>query len=319
MKYSFAGIGMVMVGLFAFVIIMIFQFITINNESDYYSLKEAMEASMYESIDIGYFADTGKIKIIQDKFVANFTRRFVSNTIGNSNGYVLEFYDIMEYPPKATVVVKNSTSSLSLSNEDFKVVNNLTGILETREYPMQDDVCEDGYKLSLDETDTIDYYSSLPLKKAKDYVNAYYVMNTSTVLNNISDVKNVYISDIEFVGFLESGRTLNSADLNVNQSNYYHYYYNNSNGWAEVNNNISNSVASCNNDFLSFSAKTINIDGSLDLDIGINKVNNDTRILNNKPIFLNVSFISVDPNFSECTAIAHYKLTWKYSYCEKIS
>lgn len=130
MKYSFAGFGMLMFGLGAFAVVMAFQYITINNEGDYYSIKEAMEASMIESVDIPYFRLNGEIKIVEEKFVENFTRRFVKNTIGNSTGYVIEFYDIMEKPPKASVIVKNSSSSMAISEDDFTVVNELSGILE---------------------------------------------------------------------------------------------------------------------------------------------------------------------------------------------
>ena len=89
MRYSFAAVGMLVFGLFCFAIVWVFQMVTINNEGDYYSLKEAMEASMYESIDWIYYSTSidaetgnpGKIKIIEEKFVSNFTRRFVKNTI----------------------------------------------------------------------------------------------------------------------------------------------------------------------------------------------------------------------------------------------
>ncbi len=136
MRYSFASFGMILVGLIAFVIVITFQRVTINNEGDYYSLKEAMEASLFESIDIPYYRDAesgGTIKIVEEKFIENFTRRFIKNTVGNSNGYVLEFYDIMESPPKASVIIKNKTESMTFSDEDFDVVNKLTGILVSKD------------------------------------------------------------------------------------------------------------------------------------------------------------------------------------------
>lgn len=136
MRYSFASFGMILVGLIAFVIVITFQRVTINNEGDYYSLKEAMEASLFESIDIPYYRDAetgGTIKIVEEKFIENFTRRFVKNTVGNSNGYVLEFYDIMESPPKASVIIRNKTESMTFSDEDFDVVNKLTGILVSKD------------------------------------------------------------------------------------------------------------------------------------------------------------------------------------------
>jgi hypothetical protein len=55
MKYSFMGLGLIMCGLFGLIFIVMFQSITVNNESEYYVLKEAMEASMLESVDFACY------------------------------------------------------------------------------------------------------------------------------------------------------------------------------------------------------------------------------------------------------------------------
>ena len=41
MKWSFAAAGLIMMGLFGFIIIIMFNEITVSNEQDYYTLKEA--------------------------------------------------------------------------------------------------------------------------------------------------------------------------------------------------------------------------------------------------------------------------------------
>ena len=68
------------------------------------------------------------------KFVENFTRRFVTSVSGDVNQYKIEFYDIIESPPKASVVIKGKTKSYNLLAEDgsdsFDIVNSLDGILE---------------------------------------------------------------------------------------------------------------------------------------------------------------------------------------------
>lgn len=152
MKYSYAILGMVLFGMFGLVFIVMFESITINNESEYYVLKEAMEAAMLESVDIACYMlpeinslDSGgtpfnkngcggKIKISEQRFVENFTKRFGASINGDVRNYTLDFYDIMESPPKATVVVKGKTQTYKLSISDtdseFDIVNNLTGILE---------------------------------------------------------------------------------------------------------------------------------------------------------------------------------------------
>ena len=106
-----------MFGLFGLVFIVMFESITINNESGYYVLKEAMEAAMLESVDLacyrigdenGFYdfdgdgmpdsdingdgninendknaCDGNDLKIVEQKFVENFTRRFAASITGD--------------------------------------------------------------------------------------------------------------------------------------------------------------------------------------------------------------------------------------------
>lgn len=132
MKYTFWGFGLIMAGLFGLFFIVMFENVTINNESEYYVLRESVEAAMYESIDIAYYRNYGEIKIIEEKFVANCTRRFYNSISGSGSGYTLEFYDIMEKPPKVTVVATSTTNSYEfVENKDgFDIVNDLSAILE---------------------------------------------------------------------------------------------------------------------------------------------------------------------------------------------
>lgn len=159
MKYSILGICLIMFGAFGLVFIVMFQSIAINNESEYYVLKEAMEAAMLESVDLACYRigdEDGSIdtdgdgvddfgacgeddlKIVEQKFVENFTRRFAASISGDVTDYNLEFYDIIESPPKATVVIKGKTQEYSFtfgemdSFDSFTVVNNLSGILELK-------------------------------------------------------------------------------------------------------------------------------------------------------------------------------------------
>lgn len=139
MKYAYLSLGMILVGMFGLVFIVMFEDVTVNNESEYYVLKEAMEASMLESVDyacyrIGDGCGNHDIKILEQKFVENFTRRFAASINGNVSEYEIQFYDIMEMPPKATVVIRGRTQSYILSTDSgsssFDLTNNLSGILE---------------------------------------------------------------------------------------------------------------------------------------------------------------------------------------------
>jgi len=134
MKWSFAGVWLVTLGLVGFAILMLFQNITTKNEEDYYLLKEVTEAAMIDSVDVAYYRDTGNVKIVKQKFIENFIRRFAEVASYNSYGYDLELYDIMEVPPKVSVIVRTQSSTINVSGdaEEFDIVNRLDAILETR-------------------------------------------------------------------------------------------------------------------------------------------------------------------------------------------
>lgn len=142
MKYTFYGFGLIMAGLFGMFFIVMFQDITINNESEYYVLKEAMEAAMLESVDWACYrmgeefggCEYDEVKISEQKFVENFTRRYAASASGSVTSYKIDFYDIIEKPAKATVVIKGKTQRFGiLSDEEdvtFDITNDLSGILE---------------------------------------------------------------------------------------------------------------------------------------------------------------------------------------------
>lgn len=148
MKYSYLGLGIIMAGLFGIVFIVMFQSITVNNEAEYYVLKEAMEAAMLESIDLACFRNAevegcdGNVKISEQKFVENFTRRFAASISGDVQEYEIQFYDIIESPPKVSVVINGLTDEYKLvSGNDgsgFSITNSLSGILEHKKLKKDD-------------------------------------------------------------------------------------------------------------------------------------------------------------------------------------
>lgn len=140
MKWSFASIGLIIIGIFGFIIITMFNEITVSNEQDYYTLKEAAEAAMIESVDVAYYRLTGEIKIVQEKFVENFTRRFTEvSTFGEGN-YDIIFNQISESPPKVSIQIIDSTESYNIYNTfnssievdatQLDIVNKLSAILD---------------------------------------------------------------------------------------------------------------------------------------------------------------------------------------------
>lgn len=138
MKWSFASVGVIVMGLFGLLIIILFSEITVSNEQDYYTLKDAAEAAMIESIDIAYYRLTGEIKMSQEKFVENFTRRFTETSTFGQGNYSIEFYQISEYPAKVSLRIVDSTQSYNIYNTysvdidatQINVVNELSAILD---------------------------------------------------------------------------------------------------------------------------------------------------------------------------------------------
>lgn len=131
MKESFWAYGLIIVGIFVFVVLSISQGYTTTNEENYYLVKEAMQASMLESVDFGVYRQTGDFRIIKEKFIENFTRRFSQSVRGNKD-YKIEFYEIYENPPKATVKITTDTGEYTVDGEayNFNVVTTLSGIVE---------------------------------------------------------------------------------------------------------------------------------------------------------------------------------------------
>lgn len=132
MKWSMASVGMIVLGIIGVMVIALFQQLTTSNESDYYLLKEITEASMIESIDLKYYRETGDLRIVKEKFVENFTRRYSESTLFIGTKYTISFFDIMEVPPKVTIMINTGIENYRIYNDtsDYNVTNNLTGILE---------------------------------------------------------------------------------------------------------------------------------------------------------------------------------------------
>lgn len=138
MKESMWGYWIVILGISIFALMMLLQNYTTTSEQDYYLMKEVMEASMYDAVDYGYYRETGKLTMNTEKFVENFIRRFADSVNINKN-YKLDFYQIYEEPPAASVKITTRTndtnfgdSNKSVSEEE--IVNRLTGILYTNTF-----------------------------------------------------------------------------------------------------------------------------------------------------------------------------------------
>ena len=126
MQSSVWGYLFLVLGLLGIVLINLFGNITVSNEDMYYILKEVTEASMIDAVDyqayrvgVGYDGVTedsdpdsmhcisgipGTVRIVKEKFVESFVRRFAESTTGNRE-YKISIDDIDECPPKVSITI----------------------------------------------------------------------------------------------------------------------------------------------------------------------------------------------------------------------
>lgn len=131
MKEVYWGYWLIVLGVFITVVMMLISNVTTSDTQDYYLIKEVTEASMFDAIDLATYRENGELKMNQEKFVESFLRRFSEN-VTLTKTYTIEFYDIIEVPPKVSVQVKSESNSFVIAgdSESFDVVNKVDAILE---------------------------------------------------------------------------------------------------------------------------------------------------------------------------------------------
>ncbi len=132
MKESIWGYAIISLGILAIGIIWFFANVTNTDQHNYNLLKETVEASMLDAVDLAAYRKDGTVRIEEEKFVENFLRRFAESA-ELSNTYVIEIYDINEVPPKVSLRVSSSKSTTATGEiVDFDIINNIDAILETK-------------------------------------------------------------------------------------------------------------------------------------------------------------------------------------------
>ena len=235
MKWSFASVGLVAAGLVGVVIILLFQNLTVKNEEDYYLLKEILEASMIDSIDLAYYRDTGELKIVQEKLVENFTRRFAeSSSILNTQNYSLEFFNIMEEPPKASVRITTDIGEYTifgnqLEPQSYNVKNSLDGIIEIDELPKDIKKNDECYVTIL--------YSSVPYVQI---TSTEYRLNNGAgaIIKKPNKPGNWAPIDIRYKGIV-----MNEDDLKEYRENKEDWYVYQETGWEAVDPELSEYIS----------------------------------------------------------------------------
>ena len=131
MKEVYWGYWLIVLGVFITIVMMLISNLTTSETQDYYLVKEITQASMLDAVDLAYYRNEGKLRINEQKFMETFIRRFSEN-VSLTKEYTIEFYGIMQEPPKVSVKVSSKTSTFNIAGgaEEFDVVNKLDAILE---------------------------------------------------------------------------------------------------------------------------------------------------------------------------------------------
>ena len=130
MSQSYWGYWLILLGIFVIVIMLLISNVTTTNTQDYYLIKEVTEASLVDSVDLGYYRQSGELRINKERFVEDFVRRFAENVALSE--YQVDFYGLYEAPPKVSVKVttKSATYNIAASDTTFDITNKLDAILE---------------------------------------------------------------------------------------------------------------------------------------------------------------------------------------------
>jgi len=131
MKESMWGYLIVVLGVIGIAVILIFQDVTTTNDQNFFLLREVTEAAMIDSIDLTHFRITGRVAIDQERFVEIFLRRFAESATFMRT-YRIDFFDIVEEPPKVSIQIGSRSNVFTLTGETFDIINRMDAILESQ-------------------------------------------------------------------------------------------------------------------------------------------------------------------------------------------
>lgn len=132
MKESLWGYLILLLGVIVTTVMLLVSRVTTHAEEDYYLAREIMQSAMLDAVDYGAYRTTGKIIMSKSKFMEVYIRRF-AESVTNSQDYQIDFYDIYEEPPKASVRIRTASGEASINSDtlNFNIDTLISGILET--------------------------------------------------------------------------------------------------------------------------------------------------------------------------------------------
>ncbi len=118
MNKGYLGIGIIVLGSLALLIINVITNYSTGGEVDYYLVKETSEAAMTDALDESFMATHGIPRMDKQVFMESFIRRFADN-VNDTREYDIGFYGLNEVPPKVSVKVDSLTVlSVKQMNDD---------------------------------------------------------------------------------------------------------------------------------------------------------------------------------------------------------
>lgn len=130
MKESMWGYMVIVLGILAIGVIWFIANTTRTDQHNFYLLRETVEASMLDAIDLAKYRETGEIIMDEPTFIESLVRRFGENADLN-NTYVIDIYDISVKPPKVSLRVSSSSKSTTTGEIiEFDMINNIDAIIE---------------------------------------------------------------------------------------------------------------------------------------------------------------------------------------------
>ncbi len=128
MNKGMLGVGIIVMGLIALLMVNIISNYSSGGELDYYLLKETTEASITDAMDNDFFTTYAIPRMDKEKFVESFLRRFAENVDG-TRSYDIRFIDLNEVPPKVSVKI-NSNTVLQANKESTAISTQIDHIVE---------------------------------------------------------------------------------------------------------------------------------------------------------------------------------------------
>jgi len=129
MNKGMLGVGIIVMGLIALLMVNIVSNYSTGGELDYYLLKETSEAALEDSIDQDFRISYGIPRMDKEKFVESFLRRFAEN-VDATRTYDIKFIDLNEIPPKVSVKIDSNTV-LTYNNDTTTISTQIDQIVET--------------------------------------------------------------------------------------------------------------------------------------------------------------------------------------------